>query len=179
MNRHLKSGYAALPGRAVLFASALMLAACARKCRELGVDVSLTRQFVQDLDLHRRYALAFIAAGSFGLLIDESDHRVGLRRVHDHLESGGEVILEAETPKLAPRRTEVWFGRWWDRPDGARIVLRTVSRYDPATHALVFVEDDWSTDARGAAAPRQSFREQLDTARVGRRSTKRRLTLVS
>jgi SAM-dependent methyltransferase len=111
-----------------------MLAACARKCRELGVDVSLTRQFVQDLDLHRRYALAFIAAGSFGLLIDESDHRVGLRRVHDHLESGGEVILEAETPKLAPRRSGVWFGRWWDRPDGARIVLRTVSRYDPATH---------------------------------------------
>ena len=52
-------------------------------------------------------------------------------------------------------------------------------RYDPSTHALVFVEDDWSTDARGAAAPRQSFREQLDTARVGRRSTKRRLTLVS
>lgn len=39
-------------------------------------------------------------------------------------------------------------------------------RYDPATHALVFVEDDWSTDARGAAAPRQSFREVLDTPKV-------------
>ena len=41
-------------------------------------------------------------------------------------------------------------------------------RYDPRTHALVFVEDDWSMDARGAATPRQSFREQLDTPKVRR-----------
>ena len=41
-------------------------------------------------------------------------------------------------------------------------------RYAPRTHALVFVEDDWSMDARGAAAPRQSFREQLDTPKVRR-----------
>jgi hypothetical protein len=40
--------------------------------------------------------------------------------------------------------------------------------YDPQTNALVFMEDDWSTDARGAAAPRQAFREQLDTPKVRR-----------
>ncbi len=39
-------------------------------------------------------------------------------------------------------------------------------RYDPQTHAVVFVEDDWASDARGAAAPRQGFREQLDTPKV-------------
>jgi SAM-dependent methyltransferase len=109
-----------------------MLEACIRKCKESGVTVSLTKQFVQDLDLRRRYALAFIAAGSFGLLIDEHDYRVGLRRVYEHLEPDGDLILEAETPALAPRRSGRWFGRWWDRPDGARIVLRDISRYDPA-----------------------------------------------
>jgi SAM-dependent methyltransferase len=114
-------------------ASEDMLAACSRKCSGLGLTVSLTRQFVQGLDLPRRYALAFIAAGSFGLLIDEGDYRVGLRRVYEHLEPDGELILEAETPELAPRRSGRWFGRWWDRPDGARIVLREISRYDPAT----------------------------------------------
>jgi len=41
-------------------------------------------------------------------------------------------------------------------------------RYDPQTHALVFVEDDWSSDARGGATPRQGFREQLDTPKVKR-----------
>src|SRR6266576_2849952 len=110
-----------------------MLAACSQKCIELGVTVALTRQFVQDLELPRRYALAFIAAGSFGLLIDEADYRVGLRRVHDHLVPGGALALEAETPAMAPSRSGRWFGRWWDRPDSARIVLRNLSRYDPAT----------------------------------------------
>jgi len=110
-----------------------MLAACSRKCSDAGLTVSLTRQFVQDLELPRRYALAFIAAGSFGLLIDEADYRVGLGRVYEHLEPNGEMILEAETPALAPGRSGRWFGRWWDRPDGARIVLRNLSRYDPAT----------------------------------------------
>ena len=114
-------------------ASADMLTACSQKCSELGVTVALTRQFVQDLELPRRYALAFIAAGWFGLLIDEDDYRVGLGRVYQHLEPGGELILEAETPALAPARSGRWFGRWWDRPAGARIVSRELGRYDPAT----------------------------------------------
>ena len=46
-------------------------------------------------------------------------------------------------------------------------------RYDQSTNALVFVEDDWSADARGGGAPRSAFREQLDTA-VIRRLPRRR-----
>lgn len=46
-------------------------------------------------------------------------------------------------------------------------------RYDPRTNALVFVEDDWSADARGGAAPRSAFREQLETT-VIRRLPRRR-----
>lgn len=41
-------------------------------------------------------------------------------------------------------------------------------RYDPITHALVFVEDSWTADARGGVAPRTVFREQLDTDKVRR-----------
>lgn len=40
--------------------------------------------------------------------------------------------------------------------------------YDPRTNAIVFVEDDWSTDARGATTPRTAFREQLDTPTIRR-----------
>ncbi len=36
-------------------------------------------------------------------------------------------------------------------------------RYDPRTNAILFVEDDWSADGRGAASPRTIFREQLET----------------
>lgn len=41
-------------------------------------------------------------------------------------------------------------------------------RYDPVSNAIVFVEDDWSMDARGGAAPRSSFREQLESRKVRR-----------
>ncbi|MBI4923227.1 MAG: hypothetical protein HY834_15910 [Devosia nanyangense] len=41
-------------------------------------------------------------------------------------------------------------------------------RYDPRTNSLVFVEDDWSADARGGATPRTAFREPLETAKVRR-----------
>jgi len=41
-------------------------------------------------------------------------------------------------------------------------------RYDPRTNAILFVEDDWSADARGGAAPRTVFREQLDTPTIRR-----------
>ena len=40
--------------------------------------------------------------------------------------------------------------------------------YDPATNALIFVEDDWGNDVRGTATPRSAFREQLDTPKVRR-----------
>jgi hypothetical protein len=41
-------------------------------------------------------------------------------------------------------------------------------RYDPASNALVFVEDDWSADVRGPATPKTAFREQLETPKVRR-----------
>ena len=41
-------------------------------------------------------------------------------------------------------------------------------QYDPNTNAIVFLEDDWTADARGGAAPRNSFREQLETTVIRR-----------
>jgi hypothetical protein len=41
-------------------------------------------------------------------------------------------------------------------------------RYDPRTNAIVFLENDWSADVRGGAAPRSVFREQLETPVIRR-----------
>lgn len=41
-------------------------------------------------------------------------------------------------------------------------------RYDPRTNAMVFLEDDWTADARGSASPRSVFRQQLETAVIRR-----------
>ncbi len=40
-------------------------------------------------------------------------------------------------------------------------------RYDPATNAIIFMEDDWAVGcARGIEPVRSVFREQLETAKV-------------
>ena len=114
-------------------ASVDMLAACAEKCLVQGVSAGLHHQFAQELELPRRHLLAFIAAGSFGLLVDEADYRAALHKLFEHLEPDGVLVVEAETPAAAPSRTGRWFGRWWNRPDGATIVSRDLGRYDPAT----------------------------------------------
>ena len=41
-------------------------------------------------------------------------------------------------------------------------------RYDPDTTAIVYLEDDWTADARGGASPRSVFREQLETTVIRR-----------
>lgn len=41
-------------------------------------------------------------------------------------------------------------------------------RYDAATNAIIYVEDDWSANVRGGAAPRTAFREQLESNKVKR-----------
>ncbi len=41
-------------------------------------------------------------------------------------------------------------------------------RYDPASNAVIFLEDDWSADVRGAATSKSAFREQLESTKVRR-----------
>jgi SAM-dependent methyltransferase len=111
-------------------ASADMLAACTAKGAARGIAPNVRQQAVEQLDLPRKYALAFVAAGSFGLLIDEADYRRALGRVYDHLVPGGRIVVDAESPQAAPRANGLWTGRWWTRADGAKIVERRVARYD-------------------------------------------------
>jgi SAM-dependent methyltransferase len=114
-------------------ASGDMLAACATRCRDRNLSPQLTRQFAHETDLPRRYAFAFVAAGSFGLLVDEANYRGSLQKLFEHLEPGGVLALEIETPTGAPTQSGHWVGRWWERSDGALIVSRDISRYDSQT----------------------------------------------
>lgn len=114
-------------------ASADMLAAAERRCAAAGVTAALHAQAVEDLDLPRRYAFVFCGGGSFGLLRGDVDVARALERIRAHLLPGGRFLLEVETPAAAPPSVQPWTGRWWQRPDGATIVLRGIGRYDEAT----------------------------------------------
>jgi hypothetical protein len=65
-------------------------------------------------------------------VVDTDEAAESLRRLRDHMLPGARLAGEIETPAAVPRGIGRWGGRWWTRPDGARIVLRTIGNYDEA-----------------------------------------------
>jgi SAM-dependent methyltransferase len=113
-------------------ASPRMLQACRRKLSERGFEAALYEQFVEDLDLPRRYRYAFVPGGSF-VLIEAGSQVDVLQRIAAHLEPGGLLAVELHTPVEPNYFDSTPQVRRVTRPDGAEIVLtaeRGLYRYD-------------------------------------------------
>ena len=65
--------------------SAAMLAACRARLAAAGLAATLVRQDMAVLNLPFRYGAAFVAAGSFQLLVDPAHARSALARIRAHL----------------------------------------------------------------------------------------------
>jgi SAM-dependent methyltransferase len=63
-------------------ASYFMLQKCRQRCEMKGLTPVLYEQFMQKLELPRRYGYIFIPAGSFCLITDEKDARESLKRLY-------------------------------------------------------------------------------------------------
>ena len=111
-------------------ASPDMLDACRRKCETLGLVPHLSEQFLDRLDVSRRYALIFIPSGSFGLITDPQSARESLRRIHDAMLPGAKFVFEVPFRTLTESCSWPWGGRWIDRADGARLIISWMGRYD-------------------------------------------------
>ena len=81
-------------------AAPAMLAACRRHAARLGLRPILHEQSLESLTLPRRYALAFVPAGSVGLLEDRA-LAAGLERLRGLLECGATLLLEVIDPGAA------------------------------------------------------------------------------
>ena len=72
-----------------------------RHCREAaereGLSPNLYAQAIHELDLPRRYRTIYVCGG-FGLGSTREQDVEGLRRLHDHLEPGGLLVLDNEVP---------------------------------------------------------------------------------
>jgi 2-polyprenyl-3-methyl-5-hydroxy-6-metoxy-1,4-benzoquinol methylase len=111
-------------------ASSNMLHACRKNGLRRGLNPSLYEQFLQRLELSRRYDLVIIPAGSFCLITDQFQIQESLRRLHAHMMPGATLVLEIE--RLLPQmpNDETWDGRWVNRSDGAKIVMSWLSHYE-------------------------------------------------
>jgi len=70
-----------------------MLGICRRKAEQQGLAVILHHQYMQKLDLHRKYATIFVPFGSFMLVTNREEAIETLRRFHNHLQPNGQVLI--------------------------------------------------------------------------------------
>jgi len=75
-----------------------MLAACRARAAALGLVAGVHAQSLAALALPRRYAMAFIPAGSLGLIHRPDDLRASLARLRHHLLPGAMLYAELVDP---------------------------------------------------------------------------------
>ena len=74
-----------------------MVALCRQRGEREGLATNLYAQAMHELDLPRRYRTIFVCGG-FGLGGRRGHDREGLRRIYEHLEPGGTLVLDNEVP---------------------------------------------------------------------------------
>ena len=103
-----------------------MLALCRDRAEREGLSPNLYAQAMHQLDLPRKYRTIFICGG-FGLGGNRRHDEEALRRMYEHLEPGGALVLDNEVPYNDPDRWQYWLKEKrkelpepWEEPWGRR-----------------------------------------------------------
>lgn len=128
-----------------------MLAGCRERAEAAGVEPTLRAQPMHLLDMPRRYRTIYIC-DSFGIGGSRRNDRDALRRIHDHLEPGGALVMSTGLPYGDEEEWALWLphGRdslprpWPDtpgrqeQPDGSVILQwRRLVDLDPGLQRIV------------------------------------------
>jgi SAM-dependent methyltransferase len=113
-------------------ASPSMLQACRERCSRKGLKPVLQEQFLERIEMARRYGLVIIPAGSFCLITEQAAIEEGLRRIYELMLPRSMFVLEiVRVPSPPPPAGPgVWSGRWVERSDGAKIIISWLSEYN-------------------------------------------------
>lgn len=84
-----------------------MVALCGDKAAREGLSPRLFVQAMHDLDVRRTYRTIFVC-GAFGLGSTRDQDLEALRRVHEHLEPGGTLVLDNEVPYADANAWRYW-----------------------------------------------------------------------
>jgi SAM-dependent methyltransferase len=112
-----------------------MLALCREAAAREGLTPSLYAQAMHELDLPRRYR-TIVVCGGLGLGSSRQQDLASLRRLHEHLEPGGVLVLDNEVPYanevlwqywLKEKRTELPQPR---KPAGKRKAAKDGAQYE-------------------------------------------------
>lgn len=105
--------------------SAHMLSLCRQKAECFGLTPILYEQFMQKLDLSRRYRTIFVPFRSFQLLGDREEAFEALQRFYAHLEPDGQLFISTSVPwdGLAANQGQWKILQTATRPDDGATVL--------------------------------------------------------
>jgi hypothetical protein len=84
-----------------------MLALCRERAEREGLSPNLYAQAMHELDLPRRYR-TILVCGGFGIGGSREHDVEALRRLYDHLEPGGLLVLDKEVPYANRRHWRHW-----------------------------------------------------------------------
>jgi hypothetical protein len=92
-----------------------MLAMCRARAEREGLEPpNLYALAMHELDLPRRYRTV-VVCGAFGLGGQREHDSEGLRRLYEHLEPGGTLLLDNESPYAN------WWWRYWRQEERAEL----------------------------------------------------------
>jgi SAM-dependent methyltransferase len=123
-------------------ASAPMIVEARRKALAAGLAVDWYVQDARDMDLGRRFALAFIASNSLQHLHDHVSLRAFFSRARAHLQPDGLLIIDVFNPsiaKLGRSLGQPYPHKNFALPDGRRVDVEADSEYIPDGQLLHFI----------------------------------------
>ncbi|WP_114571971.1 class I SAM-dependent methyltransferase [Exiguobacterium flavidum] len=123
-----------------------MLDACAHEAKERGLAPVLYEGALETIDLPHDYEAIIIPAGSFALIEERSASISTLRRLYDHLEPGGRLILDLSLPET-PSAISAFSGTSsFTSRDGSLITMETkTAQFDFFTqcHVIFIKYEKW------------------------------------
>lgn len=113
--------------------SKAMIGALRAKCIAEGIEPDVQVASFETAQLQGKYGLIMVPGGSFCLLKNGAEMLQALECMRDHLLPNGVLLLEVDTPNATHDPEKEWCGRWVNLPDGAKIVLSTLTRFQSMT----------------------------------------------
>ncbi|GKU80563.1 class I SAM-dependent methyltransferase [Paenibacillus sp. L3-i20] len=90
--------------------SVQMLDTCRQHCKDRGLEANLYRADLKELDLPNKYEAIIVPGGSFLLIEQRSESIEVLKRLYEHLESGGRIIMDLFLPDNQFNSSDI--GKW-------------------------------------------------------------------